>query len=412
MHSLKRLLNLQKIFSDTIIFTSMSKFSKMKKRTIILLLIVLFGIIFLPILKFNYHILRDRLSSFSFPQIKDKIASFFTGNKTKYKGPSEIIGQRIIEEESETIDVIEKVSPSVVSVVIKTVNIDFFSGSSMTYESGIGTGFIVDSNGLVITNSHVVDNSGAEYSVVLKDGSTYEVDKIHKDSYSDIAILEITARGLPTVEFGDSESLKVGQRAIAIGNALGRFDNTVTVGVVSGIAREVQASSGFGQAKTYENVIQTDAALNPGNSGGPLLNSSGQVIGVNVATTMGAENIGFAIPVNVVKPILSSFIENGKIVRPYLGVSYVVITKEISELRDMPIGAYVSTVVPVSPAEEAGLQRGDIITKIGDEDITGENTLAEIINKSKVGDRLKLTVDREGSEMVIYATLDDMPENF
>jgi S1-C subfamily serine protease len=184
------------------------------------------------------------------------------------------------------------------------------------------------------------------------------------------------------------------------------------VGVVSGIAREVQASSGFGQAKTYENVIQTDAALNPGNSGGPLLNSSGQVIGVNVATTMGAENIGFAIPVNVVKPILSSFIENGKIVRPYLGVSYVVITKDMSVLRNMPEGAYISTVIPDSPADDAGLQRGDIIIKINDNDISVENTLAEIINKSKVGDRLKLTVDREGSEILVYATLEDMPENF
>jgi serine protease Do len=390
----------------------MTKFSKMKKKLIFLVILIIFALLFYPVLKFNYQMIKDRTSSFSFPQIRQKISNLFTGKKTKYQGPTEIVGQRIVEEESETIDVIEKVSPSVVSIVVKTVNIDFFSGSAMTYESGIGTGFIVDPNGLIITNNHVVEGSEAEYSVVLKDGTTYEVDRINRDSYSDIAILEITARGLPTVEFGDSESLKVGQRAIAIGNALGRFDNTVTVGVVSGIAREVQASSGFGRAKTYESVIQTDAALNPGNSGGPLLNSSGQVIGVNVATTMGAENIGFAIPVNVVKPILASFIENGKIVRPYLGVSYVVITKEISELRDMPIGAYVSTVVPDSPADEAGLQRGDIITKIGDEQITGENTLAEIINKSEVGDRLRLTVDSEGSEIVVFATLEDMPESF
>jgi serine protease Do len=387
--------------------------SKMKKRIIILILVLLFGILFYPVLRFNYRLIKNRTSSFNFFGLREKIEDIFDGrSKSKYEGPVEIVGQRIVEEESETINVVEKVSPSVVSVVIKTVNIDFFSGSAMTYESGIGTGFIVDSNGLVITNSHVVEGSGAEYSVLLKDGTTYEVDKIHRDNFSDIAILEITARGLPTVEFGDSDSLKVGQKAIAIGNALGKFDNTVTTGVVSGIAREVQASSGFGQSKTYENVIQTDAALNPGNSGGPLLNSSGQVIGVNVATTMGAENIGFAIPVNVVKPILASFIENGKIVRPYLGVSYVVITKEIAALRDMPMGAYVSTVIPDSPADEAGLQRGDIITKIGEEEITGESSLSEIINKSKVGDRLILTIDREGREIEVTAVLEDMPENF
>jgi len=387
--------------------------SKMRKRIIILILLVLFALVFYPILKFNYQMLKERTSAFSFTGLREKVVDLLGGNnKSKYEGPVEIVGQRIVEEESETIDVVEKVSPSVVSIVIKSVNIDFFSGSAMTYESGIGTGFIVDPNGLIITNSHVVNESSAEYSVVLKDGTTYEVDRIHLDNYSDIAILEITARSLPTVEFGDSDSLKVGQRAVAIGNALGKFDNTVTAGVVSGIAREVQASSGFGQAKTYESVIQTDAALNPGNSGGPLLNSSGQVIGVNVATTMGAENIGFAIPVNVVKPILESFIENGKIVRPYLGVSYVVITKEISSLRDMPAGAYVSTVIPDSPADEAGLQRGDIITKIGDEDITGENSLSEIINKSKVGDRLQITIDREGREIVVSVTLEDMPENF
>jgi S1-C subfamily serine protease len=294
---------------------------------------------------------------------------------------------------------------------VKTTDFDIFSGFTDTYESGIGTGFIVDPNGLIITNSHVVNDPNGEYSVVLKDGTTYSVDKIHLDEYSDIAILEITARNLPTVEFGDSDSLKVGQKAIAIGNALGRFDNTVTVGVISGTAREVQASSGFGQRKTYENVIQTDAALNPGNSGGPLLNSSGQVIGVNVATTLGAENIGFAIPVNVVKPILASFIEKGKIVRPYLGVSYVLITKELAKSRNMPEGAYVSSVMQNSPADKAGLKRGDIILKVNNEKITGENTLSKVISTLEVGDKVTLTIDRSGKELTISATLAEMPND-
>jgi serine protease Do len=384
---------------------------KYKKRIILVLLVIIFGVVFYPVLKFNYDLLSDRLGGL-ISLLKENTSNWLSGlSKNDYKGPAEIVGQKIVQEESETIDVIEKVSPSVVSVVVKTINFNLFSGDTTTYESGIGTGFIVDSNGLIITNSHVVNDPRSEYSVVLKDGTTYSVNKIHLDNYSDIAILEITARNLPTVEFGDSASLKVGQRAIAIGNALGKYDNTVTVGVVSGVAREVRASSGFGEEKVYENVIQTDAALNPGNSGGPLLNSSGQVIGVNVATTFGAENIGFAIPVNVVKPILSSFIENGRIIRPYLGVSYVIITKDMAVLRDMPEGAYVSSVIQGSPADDAGLKRGDIIIKINENEVTSENTLAKIINDSKVGDSMRITIDRDNKEIELTAKLKEMPEN-
>jgi len=383
--------------------------SKGKKRIILFVSIVIFILVFFPVFKYNWSLLRERSSEIFSGIFRE--SGLFKEKEKKYEGPVEIVNQKIVQEESETISVVDKVSPAVVSIVVKTTDFDIFSGFTDTYESGIGTGFIVDSNGLIITNSHVVNDPNGEYSVVLKDGTTYSVDKIHLDEYSDIAILEITARNLPTVEFGDSDSLKVGQKAIAIGNALGRFDNTVTVGVISGTAREVQASSGFGQRKTYENVIQTDAALNPGNSGGPLLNSSGQVIGVNVATTLGAENIGFAIPVNVVKPILASFIEKGKIVRPYLGVSYVLITKELAKSRNMPEGAYVSSVMQNSPADKAGLKRGDIILKVNDEKITGENTLSKVISTLEVGDKVTLTIDRSGKELTISATLAEMPND-
>ena len=183
------------------------------------------------------------------------------------------------------------------------------------------------------------------------------------DRTTDLAILEITARDLPIVELGDSDATKVGQTAIAIGNALGRYQNTVTVGVVSGIARELQASSGFGDVKTYANVIQTDAALNPGNSGGPLLNSGGQVVGINVATSFGADNISFAVPVNTLKPILKGFLEEGRIIKPYLGVVYTMVTPDIGLLRKLPEGAFISRVVKDSPADDAGLVRGDIIVK-------------------------------------------------
>jgi S1-C subfamily serine protease len=246
---------------------------------------------------------------------------------------------------------------------------------------------------------------------VTKDGKTYDVNKIHLDEATDLAIIEITARGLPTVEFGDSNNIKVGQMAIAIGNALGRFQNTVTVGVVSGISRQLQATGGMGDVKTYENAIQTDAALNPGNSGGPLVNSSGQVIGINVATSLGAENISFAIPINNLIPILDGFLKEGRIVRPYLGVTYTDITPEISALRNMPEGAFIQRVIKDSPADKAGLERGDIVTKINDMALTGENTLTGLIQKSKIGDKLTLTVDRNSRLMTLTATVEAAPDN-
>ena len=331
--------------------------------------------------------------------------------KQTYNNTTALFTREVIQEESAVTNVVENVSPSVVSIVVKTYNFDIFEGPS-SRESGIGTGFIVDPSGLIITNSHVVEDQEGEYSVVLKDGTTYDVEEIHLDEITDIAILEITARNLPVVEFGDSDNLKVGQRAIAIGNALGKFQNTVTVGVVSGISRQIVASGGFGMpGKIYESVIQTDAALNPGNSGGPLLNSAGQVIGVNVATTAGADNISFAIPVNSVKPILEGFLKEGRIVRPYIGVYYSMVTTEIARIRDLPVGAYISRVVPESPAQDAGLKRGDIITKIQGQPLNSEQSLATILAKFKVGDKIELEIDRDGEIVKVSLTLEEAPQD-
>ena len=322
-----------------------------------------------------------------------------------------LVRQQVVQEESTVIDVVDKVSPSVVSIVIKTVDFDLFSGP-LTTESGIGTGFVVSENGLIVTNSHVVNTEEGEYSVVLKDGTTYEVEKINLDEVSDLAILEISTSNLIPVELGDSESLKVGQRAIAIGNALGRFTNSVTLGVISGVARELTATSGFGRdPKTYEGAIQTDAALNPGNSGGPLLNSAGQVVGINVATTQGADNIGFAIPVNTLKPVLESFLKEGRIIRPYLGVSYTMITKEIAALRRLPEGAFISRVVADSPAKKAGLERGDIIVKFDGQSLKDSESLSQMIAKRKVGEKVDLVVDRGGKEYTLTATFEEAPGN-
>lgn len=349
-----------------------------------------------------------------YPNFKSSILETkqkFIGLSESSTGSRKEVVQEVVQEESTIIDVVEKVSPSVVSIVIETLNINFFSGTTSLEESGIGTGFIVDSSGLIVTNSHVVDDTSGDFSVVLKDGTTYNVEKIHLDRYTDIAILEIVARDLPVVEFGDSDSLKVGQTAIAIGNALGKYQNTVTVGVVSGIARSLKASSSLGDVKEYENVIQTDAALNPGNSGGPLLNSAGQVIGINVATTYGADNISFAIPINQLKPVLDSFLKEGRIVKPFLGVVYTMITEDMSDLHGFPQGAFVSSVTLGSAADEAGIKRGDIITKIDNEVLGSDNTLARIIMNKKVGDKVDLVVDRDGEILDFTATLVEAPSD-
>jgi len=319
-----------------------------------------------------------------------------------------LIRKELVSEESAIIDVVDHVSPAVVSIIIETVSFDYFAGPQ-AFEEGIGTGFIVDADGIIVTNSHVVAMQG-DYSVVLKDGETYDVKKIHLDPMSDLAILEIDAENLPTVGLGDSDNLQVGQRAVAIGNALGEYQNTVTVGVVSGIARPITASSGFGgDAKTYENVIQTDAALNPGNSGGPLLNSSGEVIGINVATTRSADNISFAVPVNTLKPILDGFLQEGRIIRPYLGVSYTMIPKKTAELRRLPEGAFVHLVVVDSPADEAGVERGDIIIKMAGEQLSTEYPLSKAIFAKSVGDKVGLVIDRGGEELTLETKLIEMP---
>lgn len=336
---------------------------------------------------------------------------FQKDRKSTQQKEKTILKQSLVEEESTVIDVVEKSSPAVVSVFVNSAGFDPFTGPSDP--EGIGTGFIVDPKGVIVTNNHVVSETDVDYSVVLKDGTSYDVVKVHRDPVDDLALLEIKPNAsLPTLPLGDSENLKVGQKAIAIGNALGQFSNTVTLGVVSGLKRKVTASGPFGNdAKTYNDVVQTDAAINPGNSGGPLLNLSGQVIGVNVATSRGAENISFSIPVDHLKPILEGFNQSGKIIRPFLGVAFSMITEDLARFRRFPQGAYITKVGPETPAATAGLQRGDIITKMGTAEINEKNPLDYEIQKNhKVGDKVLLTVDRDGKELKLEVTLGEAPE--
>lgn len=330
--------------------------------------------------------------------------------------------QKILNEESVVIDVAEAVSPSVVTISIsKTQTQNNFPGfenfpfffdipqpqqTPKQIEQDIATGFILSADGLIATNKHVVSDTQAKYKVITKDDKSFDVQKIYRDPVNDIALLKIEANGLKPVELGDSSKLKVGQFVIAIGTALGEFRHTVTTGVISGIGRSITAGSPFEGSEELDNVIQTDAAINPGNSGGPLINSAGQVIGVNVAVSQNGQGIGFALPINMIKDSIDNFNKTGQFSRPYLGIRYQMISRDAAIMNEVPEGAYISEVIAGSPAENSGLKKGDIITKINGEKIADtKGGLAEIVSKKKVGDSVEITYWRDASEKTINVIL-------
>ena len=332
---------------------------------------------------------------------------------------------KLLTEESVVIAVAENVSPSVVTVSMQTsprrvLQFNPFSGFTSRIQGGqpqdIGSGFIVSSDGLIVTNKHVVSDLNAKYKIITKDDKEYEVTKISRDPANDIAILQVnpsTSSGLRAAELGDSSALRVGQFVIAIGTALGEFRHTVTTGVISGLGRGITAGSPYeGYAEKLDDIIQTDAAINLGNSGGPLLNSLGQVIGVNVAVAEGANNIGFALPVNIVKEALNEFNANGGFSKKaYLGVEYQMITQANAILNSVPQGAYVVQVVTDSPAEKAGIKDGDIITKIDGEEVTEKNGgLSKIVSKKKTGDTASVEIWRSGETQKLQITLSEFSQ--
>jgi len=316
-------------------------------------------------------------------------------------------------EESAVIEAVEKASPAVVSIIAKTVQFDPFLGA-VTDQEGIGTGFIVDSSGIVLTNSHVVCDQTIKYTVVTQDGKSLEVTEVDTDPANDIGILKVKGENLPTVTLGDSDanSLKLGQKVIAIGNALGRFQNSVTVGVISGVGRGVTTSGGCaGSGGTLNNVIQTDAALNPGNSGGPLLDLNGRVIGINFAVSTNAQNLGFVIPINRIKPILESYKKEGRIIKPFLGVATRLIDPQEAVVRGVPEGAYVYQVTPGSAASAAGIRIGDVITEVAGKKVSINNDLVSILNELKVGQSVEIKISRAGKTINLKATLKERPSN-
>jgi len=320
-------------------------------------------------------------------------------------------GNKIVTQEEENVaSLVSKVSPSVVSIVTTSQGESFYGP---TVESGAGTGIIVGKDGYIMTNKHVVKGTN-EVGVVLTDGTTYEnVRVIGSDPLNDIAFLKINGvNNLPAAELGDSGSIRVGQKVVAIGNSLGQYQNTVTSGIISGTGRPISAQDG----ETVENLndlIQTDAAINPGNSGGPLLNLAGQVIGINTAIIEDAQGIGFAIPVNTTKGLLKGVLAGKGVERSYLGINYIPITADVVKRFDLKVkqGAYVrssegqSPIVSGSPADKAGVKEGDIITKVSGVELGASAGLSSLVAEYAPGDTVELTVIRDGREMTLRVTL-------
>jgi serine protease Do len=322
-----------------------------------------------------------------------------------------------------TVQTVKQTSPSVVSIVIskympKTKSLDsnplmspfLFNkeedGAKEKMKVGGGSGFVVHPSGLILTNKHVVFEEDAEYTVVTYDLHEYPAKVVSIDPINDIAILKVEAKGLPTIKLGDSTEIQLGQTVIAIGNALGMFSNSVSKGIISGLARSISASLGNGShMEQLRGVIQTDVAINQGNSGGPLINLDGEAVAINTAVIYGAQNIGFSIPINWAKQDLEDIIKYGRIIKPYLGLMYTMLNKDFQKKYALSIdhGALVIrdhlpnsvAVVHDSPADKAGLKENDIITHINGIELASDMDLTDKIQEYKVGEEIELTVLRK-----------------
>ncbi len=336
--------------------------------------------------------------------------------------------KRVVSEESELISSIAKnVGPSVVSInVTGGSSRDSFSGQSIAQQSA-GTGFIISKDGYIITNRHVVPAGSTKVSIIMSDGTVFDdvrvVGRTNETDPLDVAFLKITdtkGKKLIPAKIGDSDNMRVGDMVVAIGNALGQFQNTVTSGIVSGYGRSVDASDGQSGVESLQNLFQTDAAINQGNSGGPLVNSDGEVIGINTAIAGDAQNIGFAIPINDATGLIKGVIEKGKLLRPYVGVRYIQLTSDnAKELRQSSKeGAYIPegsdsqpSILPNSPASKAGLRPGDIITKINDKKVTQTTPLNSVVSRFAVGETVTVTYLRDGKEKTVQLKLELIPQD-
>jgi serine protease Do len=331
-----------------------------------------------------------------------------------------------LEESSTTIEAVKKVSPAAVSISASQTVTDFFGRSTSQVTSG-GSGFIVTSDGLIVTNKHVVSDANASYKVVLDDGRILDATIKATDPLNDLAFVKVNATDLPTVEFGSSDDLQIGQYVMAVGNALGEFSNSVALGIVSAKNRSISAGgegSASGPSDNSErltDLIQTDAAINPGNSGGPLINLKGQVVGIDTAiasTTGGSIGIGFALPIDSLKNVINSVIKTGQIVRPYLGVRYMPVNQVLQQQDNLSVsyGALVLhgttmgdlAVLPGSPADKAGIQENDILLEVNGTRIDDKNPLPNILQHFSVGDTITIKLQRKGAEQTVTVKLEQL----
>ncbi len=338
-------------------------------------------------------------------------------NDTSSIGSSNTSTQIVSAESDAVRKVAKDVSPSVVSITVETaVSSPYFTRDFV--QEGAGTGIILTEDGLILTNKHVVSAGVTSVTVILSDGTQYDdVEVVDRDVFNDVAFIQIKdVSGLKPAKLGDSAVVRVGDKAIAIGNALGQYANTVTSGIISGLGRPIVAGDGEGY-DSLNNLFQTDASINPGNSGGPLVNINGEVIGLNTAVAGNAENIGFAIPINDIKSAIASVEQEGRIIKPYLGVRYISLTSDIAKALELSVdrGAYLfaesgSAVIPNSPAADVGLQDEDVITKVNGQEIDERNTLSTLLGLHSVGDEVVLEVLRADEKLDVKVVLAEAPD--
>jgi serine protease Do len=336
-------------------------------------------------------------------------------------------------------EVIKKVMPSVISIVISKsleeiekelpaemmplmpfgvpdlkIPEDKIDSRGMVQVGG-GSGFIADSNGIILTNKHVISDLSAEYTVITNDNKKYRAEILARDPVDDVAILKIEAKNLPVAKLGKSVGLELGQDVLAIGNALGLFKNTVSRGIISGLSRSISAKPDPKEPmQELRGLIQTDAAINPGNSGGPLINMKGEVIGINAAIVFGAQNVGFAIPINYAKRDLEDVKKYGKVRRPLLGLRYINIDENLQEKMKLPVGygalvagkgPHHEAIIPGTPAHTAGFKEKDIILECNGIKLTMEKTIQDFLEELEVGDILKMSVLRDKKSLEIKVIL-------
>jgi len=320
--------------------------------------------------------------------------------------------------------IVKKVLPAVVSITASKMIADFDHPTIFTKKKiniGGGSGFIISKDGTVLTNRHVVADPKAEYVVIVDEEKKYPAEVLARDSINDVAILKIKNKNLPIIELGDSSGLELGRTVIAIGNVLGTFQNTVSVGVISGLSREITAGDTITkQTAKLRGLIQTDAAINPGNSGGPLIDMQGKAIGINAAMVFMAENIGFALPINNAKKDLEDLKKYGRIYQPFLGLRYVLLNKELQEKFSLSVnyGALIvseptpegKAVMPESAACKAGIKEGDIVLEAKNEKITEKNPIEDVLQKCRVGQTVILKALRNNKKIEFKVILDERIE--